>query len=142
VLLSNLEEFHPLGGRGGHLPDRDSADREEAAPARAHRRRDGFFGGADSAFTAWRHRRGQPGRQGRDLQAGVLVHGFDIPLGQEGVFARAAGRAREMLASLGMDLIPVATNFREQGGRWEHTYGTGLVSCLMLLQGRFREGLV
>jgi hypothetical protein len=72
----------------------------------------------------------------------VLVHGFDIPLGQEGIFASAAGRAREMLASLGMDLIPVATNFREQGGTWAHAYGTGLVSCLMLLQGRFREGLV
>jgi hypothetical protein len=47
-----------------------------------------------------------------------------------------------MLASLRMELIPVATNYREQGGYWPHIFGAGLASCLMLLQGRFREGLI
>ena len=41
-----------------------------------------FTGGLDSAFTVWRHHKGYCGRQQRDLKAGVIIHGYDIPLGQ------------------------------------------------------------
>jgi hypothetical protein len=102
----------------------------------------GFSGGVDSAYTAWRHRMGRAGRQQRNLVAGVMLHGFDIPLEEAEVFAGAVGSARLMLASLGMELIPIATNFREIGGAWEHAHGTGLASVLMLLQGRYNTGLI
>jgi len=145
-LLANLEEFQCAWSAWAPGELRRigiTADREEEPPRSASAAAVmGFSGGADSAFTAWRHRRGQAGRQRRELRAGVLVHGFDIPLGQADIFAGAAGRARRMLASIGMELIPVATNYREQGGYWPHAFGAGLASCLMLLQGRFREGLI
>jgi hypothetical protein len=145
-LLANLEEFQCAWSawapgdlhRIAITADREAEQPRSEDPAAVM----GFSGGADSAFTAWRHRSGQAGRQRCDLRAGVLVHGFDIPLGQAGIFAGAAERARRMLASIGMELIPVATNYREQGGQWTHTFGAGLVSCLMLLRGRFGEGLI
>jgi hypothetical protein len=102
----------------------------------------GFSGGCDSTFTAWRHRSGHAGRQQADVVAGVMVHGFDIPLDQPDVFDRAAQKARLTLASVGMELIPVATNFREMGGNWDDAHGAGVASCLMLLQGRYSAGLI
>jgi hypothetical protein len=102
----------------------------------------GFSGGCDSTFTAWRHRSGHAGRQQANLVAGVLVHGFDIPLEEPDVFARAAEKARLTLSSIGMELIPIATNFRAMGGNWEDAHGAGLASCLMLLQERYSAGLI
>jgi len=101
-----------------------------------------FSGGADSAFSAWRHHREEVGRERCDLRAGVLVHGFDIPLSDESGYAGAADKAGQMLASLGMDLLRMATNFRELKDDWEDAHGAGLLSCLSLLQGHYRAGLI
>jgi len=101
-----------------------------------------FSGGVDSCFTLFRHLTGQCGRLQRPLKAGLMVHGFDIPLDQPQVFERAAQRSQKMLASLGVALIPMATNFRELKQNWEDAHGIGLVSCLMLLQGGYGVGLV
>jgi hypothetical protein len=102
----------------------------------------GFSGGGDSSYTAWRHHTGRAGRQQRNLVAGVMLHGFDIPLEETQAFAGASGNARLMLASLGMELIPIATNFREMGGTWEDAFAAGLASSLMVLQGRYNTGLI
>jgi hypothetical protein len=71
-----------------------------------------------------------------------MLHGFDIPLGEAEVFTRATENARILLASLGMELIPIATNFREMGGTWEDAFAAGLASCLALLQGQYNTGLI
>jgi hypothetical protein len=102
----------------------------------------GFSGGGDSAYTAWHHRTGHAGRQQRDIVAGVMIHGYDIPLEAPEVFAQAEENNRIMLASLSMDLIPIATNFRTIGGTWEDSYGSGLASSLALLQGRYNTGVI
>jgi len=102
----------------------------------------GFSGGADSSFTAWHHHSGHAGRLQRNLMAGVRLHGFDIPLEEPDVFKQAAENSRLMLASIGMDLIPVATNFRAMGGTWEDSFASGVASSLMLLQGRYNTGLI
>jgi hypothetical protein len=102
----------------------------------------GFSSGADSAYSAWRHCTGRAGRQQRNLSAGVMLHGFDIPLKEEQVFAQAVENTRSMLASIGMELIPIATNFREVGGTWEDAFASGLASGLALLQGRYNTGLI
>jgi len=44
-----------------------------------------FSGGVDSCFTVFRHRKGLCGRLRRNLQACLMVHGFDIPLDQKEV---------------------------------------------------------
>jgi hypothetical protein len=76
------------------------------------------------------------------LVAGVFAHGFDIPLNDARAFTGATEKAGRMLSSIGMELIPVATNFREIGGTWDDAYAAGVISCLMLLQGRFNAGLI
>jgi hypothetical protein len=101
-----------------------------------------FSGGVDSCFTALRHRKRYCGRYQRDIKAGLMVHGFDIPLTEQEVFERAADKSRKILASLGVELIPMATNFREFKLDWEDVFGTGVASCLMLLQGGYSTGLI
>lgn len=101
-----------------------------------------FSGGVDACFTMWRHRRKLCGRWQRNIQAGLMVHGFDIPLTQQEVFNRALQKSREMLTSLGVELIPMATNFREFKQDWEDAFGTAIASCLMLLQRGYNTGLI
>ncbi len=101
-----------------------------------------FSGGVDSCFTTWRHRTGQCGRWQRNLRAGMMVHGFDIPLDQPDVFARAAANSQKMLDSLGMELLPIATNFRDLGDDWEDCHAAAIVSCLMVFQGGYAVGVV
>ncbi len=101
-----------------------------------------FSGGVDSCFTVFRHSTKRCGRIGRNLQAGLMVQGFDIPLEQQETFDRAAEKSRAMLASLGMELIPIATNFRELEQDWEDAHGTGIASCLMLFQRGFEAGII
>lgn len=101
-----------------------------------------FSGGVDSCFTIFRHRTGRCGRCQRPIQAGLMVHGFDIPLSNSLAFTRAAHKSRMMLESLGLELIPMVTNFRELELDWEDVFAAGASSCLMLLQGGFSMGLI
>lgn len=102
----------------------------------------GFSGGVDSCFSAYRHATGSAGGDYFKLMAGVMVHGFDIPLEQEDVFDRAAERSRKLLQSLNLDLIPMATNLRDLGTDWTDIFGTAVAACLMLFQGRYTAGLI
>ena len=104
-----------------------------------------FTGGLDSAFTVWRHHKGYCGRQQRDLKAGVMIHGYDIPLGQPEVFDRAAYRAKTMLNSLGIPLITISTNLYAFRIDWQdmvNAYAASVVSGLMLLERGYSEGLI
>ncbi len=101
-----------------------------------------FSGGVDSSFTAWKNRPNPADHLSRKLAAGVMIHGFDIPINQPEVFARAAQKSRNMLASIGVDLIPVSTNLREQRFDWEDSHGAALAACLILFQGRYNAAMI
>lgn len=101
-----------------------------------------FSGGLDSCFTVWRHTKGDCGRLKRNLKAALMVHGFDIPLREAEVFSRAAENSRAIVESVGLDLIPMACNFREFGDDWEDEHGAALASCLSLFGKGFSTGLV
>lgn len=119
------------------------AEREcEAEPAETTAAVSTFSGGLDSCFTAWRHHAKLAGHQQCDLRAGLVVHGFDIPLNRQADYDLAADQAEQMLATLDMKCLRMATNFRELRGHWEDTHGAALASCLMLLQRGYRRGLI
>jgi hypothetical protein len=145
-LLANLEELQSAWVMW--RPDLyrrfevEADDLSEPAPADTSATVMTFSGGVDSCFTAWRHRQHQAGYQQRDLRAGVFVHGFDIPLAERAKYDDALDGARKLLASIGMDCIPMTTNFRQLRGPWEDTHAAGLASSLMLLRGRYRRGLI
>lgn len=150
-LLANLDEYQQAWRMW--CPDlyrvvEISADEEVSGPRPARSEQTGgfavagFSGGVDSCFTAFRHATGANSRRRFPLSAGMMVHGFDIPLSQPDVFQHAAVKSRRMLNSLGLDLVTVATNLREHKTEWPYSFGAALASTLMLLQGRFSYGLI
>jgi hypothetical protein len=145
-LLRNLEEFQMAWTAWKpelyHKVDLFAEGEREAAPAESPATVMAFSGGADSAFTAWRHRSGGLGREQCDVQAGLMVHGLDIPLEDTAGYNGAAARSAGMLSSLGVPLFRMATNFRDLEDDWVDAHGAGLASCLTLLRGQYRTGLI
>ncbi len=146
-LLRNLEEFQAVWINW--QPDRyakiDITGTIESEPNNHNHRKGAvmaFSGGLDSCFTAYRHRMDICGRQQRNIHAGVMVHGFDIPLDDKGTFDIAAEKSKNILQSLGIELIPVATNFRDLGDNWDDAHAAGIAACLMLFQNGYKCGLI
>jgi len=117
-------------------------EREQTPTDRLSRAISTFSGGVDSCFTAFRHTKKLCGRVQRPLEAGLMIHGLDIPLNEQQIFDNAAKKSRATLASLELELITMATNFREFDQDWEDVHGVAIGSCLMLLQGGYSEGLI
>lgn len=146
-LISSLEEFQSawsIWKPARYRKVRLLADREvEAGPRSSERAAiSAFSGGVDSAFTAYRHVRGSDVHQPMPLRACVMVHGFDIPLEEPAVFSRARAKAAGQLQSLGVELIPVVTNYRSLDVDWTDAFGSAVVATLRLFQGKFDTGLI
>ncbi len=146
-LLRNLESYQAawqawVPGLYNRVMITADEERERPAPDGPAQAVCGFSGGVDSSFTAYRHSRGLTTRFPQPLRAGLMVKGFDIPLEQEGMFQRAAEKAKRQLDSLGLEIIPVATNFKELNVKWIHTFGPAVAGLLMLFGNRFCRGLV
>jgi hypothetical protein len=101
-----------------------------------------FSGGVDSCFTAWRHTHGLAGRRSLNLKAGIMIHGFDIPVRHRETFQNAATRSRLILGSVGIDLIKMIHNTKALRINTTDNHATILASCLMLLQEGFNTGLI
>jgi hypothetical protein len=145
-LLRNLEEFQSAWvcwrrDRYARIDITCDCEREQVRASLPGGALGLFSGGVDGAFTFFHNLRGS-GKWSQVLKAGLMVHGFDIPLQQEDAFAGAVERSRLMLKSLGIELITMATNFRDLGDVWVEAHGAGAASCLTLLQGGFRAGLI
>jgi hypothetical protein len=144
-LLANLEEFqrfvscwHPHRFR----PVEIVAEREREQPPGHEGALVAFSSGVDSAFTLYRHATGQAGRQTQSIRAALMAHGFDIPVGEEAGFRKAADRAEAMVATLGVPLLRVVSNIREVEHAWDDAVGPAIASCFHLLQPNARAGLV
>jgi len=145
-LLANLEDYVEVWhcwdeARYARIDVRATreTDPEAAAGAEAVC---SFSGGVDASFTVLRHVRGLAGRRSQKIGAAVLVHGFDIPVGDTAGFDGAFTRAAETLRHYGIPLIPVVTNYRENGLDWFYAFGSATIACLHLFQRRFRSGLI
>lgn len=102
-----------------------------------------FSGGLDSCFTVFQHRTPNLVKIQRNLQAGLMIHGFDIPLEEKEVFNNAVYKSKNILSSVGAELITMTTNLRLFTKlNWENTYVTALASCLSLLQRGYTAGLI
>lgn len=145
-LLRNLTEFQAAWGQmqKGLTNVEICADDEREFEPRPDRKGGlvAFSGGVDSCFTAFRHVRGEGLRFPRSIAGAVMVHGFDIPLGEPDMFALAVERSRRIVSSLGLDLVTVATNYREVVADWSHSHGAAIASCLALFGAGYREGLI
>jgi hypothetical protein len=146
-LLRNLDEFQaawtawkPDGYR--RIAIKALAEAEWTPPPGRGGAVTSFSGGVDSCYTALRHTR-QTGPHCRILRAGLMIHGFDIPLTEAGAFAVAAAGSRRLLDSLGIELLLGATNFRQAIRlHWEDIFAAALAAFLLLLRNRFATGLI
>lgn len=146
-LLRNLTEFQAAWSSWRpnlYHPIEITAETEQEQfnPEAAEKAIAAFSGGVDSSFTVWRHRTNRCGRLQRNLEAGLVVHGFDIPLEKQQAFNNATKKAEAILSSLDMKLIPMSTNIRQLALNWEDIFGTAAASCLMLLQRGYAAGLI
>ncbi|HEU4325959.1 MAG TPA: hypothetical protein VFS21_22665 [Roseiflexaceae bacterium] len=146
-LIRNLEEFQAAWA--SWFPQRyrvveltADVERERVGESDAGRTLAAFSGGVDAAFSLYRHQRGLAGRRSRPVGAGLLIHGYDIPVADDTMFAPACARARRMTESLGVPLIPVATNYREVEPLWEDVHMVCVGACLSLFEGAFDTALV
>lgn len=145
-LLCNLEEFQSIWV--SWMPDLKKSiiqANQEIEPVYSHQRNESvvaFSGGVDSCFTVFSQNHGPVRPNPSRLTAGVMVHGFDIPLDQIDAFESALEQSRTLLTSMGLDLIPIQTNYQALGMDWSHSFGAGAASCLALFSGRFKVGFI
>jgi hypothetical protein len=145
-LLRNLEEFQDawsawLPGEYSKIEIHVDAERENL-PQKSERAIVAFSGGLDSSFSALRHSQGLCGRWRRNVAAGLLVHGLDIPLDDVCAMEKNVGKAKTALDRLGLTLIPLATNFRAIVENWEDSHGAAIASCLTMLARGHTTGLI
>lgn len=146
-LLRNLDEFMAVWQawrpdryrRVEFIPDREEEAAETPGNGKAVMP---FSGGVDSCFTAWRHRNALAGRRSTNLTAGVFIHGFDIPLRDNRSFLLSQKRNEKLLGSIGMTLIPLATNFRDLPVSWADSHAAALVSSLAFFGKNFSQVVV
>jgi hypothetical protein len=148
-LLANLEEYQAIWQFW--KPDAyivvDLAAEEEAEAEAAPQGGAivSFSGGADACYTVYRHVQGLAGRRNVAVRAGLLVEGFDIPLGDP-TFATAAAGGKRLLDSVGVPLVTAATNWRELENRhrldWTDSFGSAIVSCISLFSRGFAAGML
>lgn len=145
-LLQNLAEFQTVWScwrlHYRQVEITAEVEREQPLMNRAPRAISTFSGGVDSCFTAFRHAKKLCGRVQRPLEAGLMIHGLDIPLNEQQYFDNATKKSRSILASLGLELVTIVTNFRSFAQDWEDAHGVAVASSLMLLQGGYDSGLI
>ena len=90
-----------------------------------------FSGGVDSFYTALKHRDA--------LGALVLVHGFDMPLGNLALRARVTAALQQAAEALEKPLVEVETNsrpFTDRHVRWDlHQFGAALAGVAAACSG-------
>lgn len=101
-----------------------------------------FSGGADSYFTL-----ATAGSDGLPLDAGLMVQGFDMPLGDDAAFSRAFARASKTLAGRGVRALRARTNVRSLDRAyhlsWQHeTHGPYLAATLACLQPWYGSAVI
>ncbi len=90
-----------------------------------------FSGGVDATFSVWRHHRGSASWRSQSIGACAIVHGFDIPLADQGSFDRALLRSQRTLDELAIPLIAIRTNYRQLSRvDWQHAFASALVAAL------------
>jgi hypothetical protein len=144
-LLANLEEFQAVMAcwhRGRFHRVEVVPEREVEQPPGEEGALVAFSGGVDACFSAYRHATGSAGRQTETLRAGVMMHGFDVPIEEDGGFRAAADTAEAMLTTLGLPLIRMATNVQRVEHAWDDVVGAVLASLFHLLQPNARVALI
>jgi hypothetical protein len=146
ALIRGLEEFQEAWAlwRTRYTPVRITAD--QIVPVETPSTRRGMFafsGGVDGTFALLRHHKARAGLRTARPVGAMLVHGFDIPLGEQQAFDRARAGVAEVIGALGLPLAVVRTNWRSEASKvWPQEYLAGLSACLHQFRGLANVGVL
>lgn len=102
-----------------------------------------FSGGADSSFTVWQHVSDRTSHRSLSIKCCAMVRGFDIPYANTGEYWRAFHKAAETLTSVGIRLVPIATNFRDISRlNWGYVFAAAMMACLHFLKRIGHKALI
>lgn len=101
-----------------------------------------FSGGLDATYALHAHKQRLIGRRSLDIQAGVLVHGFDLPLDQPEWFNDAKRRAAAILDRYDAQLVTVRTNWRTLDLPWGRTFIFAVASVMHQFGRHFSHGVI
>jgi hypothetical protein len=140
TLLSNLTEFRDAWccwRPSDYSPvDFESDAITDVAPLQSREAAIAFSGGADSAFSVWRHVNARVTHGSYHIRRPLFVHGFDIALADQASFDTARDAAQRSLADLGLTLLTIRTNFQEiVHVNWEHVFAAAIASALQFCKG-------
>jgi hypothetical protein len=90
-----------------------------------------YSGGVDSTFTVLRHKKHFLGNASYPIEAGLLVHGFDVLLSEPQHLEGLKKRVAPLFEELGVRLKIIRTNLNELALMdWEPTHAAQLACCL------------
>lgn len=99
-----------------------------------------FSGGLDASYTAYKYKKNLDKHFKYDFDRAVMILGADIPVTDKETFDIAFSKAKKMTDDLGIELIPVETNFRQYKNNWEHCFGTVVVASLNFFSKKYFYG--
>ncbi len=100
-----------------------------------------FSGGLDAAYTAYKYKNGLDEHFKYDLDKSIMLLGADIPLAERESFVMAFRAAKMMTDDLGIVLIPVETNYREQFDiAWGYCFGSVIAATLEFYNKKYFYG--
>lgn len=99
-------------------------------------------GGIDSTHTLLRHARLLPPGSRVEVEHLVFVHGFDIAIDDEPGYAGALRHVEAIAELLGIDVLPVSTNYRTMNPDWEIAHGAAVAAALHAVRQDAGTGLV
>lgn len=88
-----------------------------------------FSGGLDAAYTTYKYAKNLD-NSNYQLDKSVMLLGADIPLSERAQFEIAFNNAKKMTLDLGVELIPVETNYREGTKDWSYKFGSVILATL------------
>ncbi len=146
-LLENLEEFQAVWARWRpetytRIEITADSESDDFAGRKSDSAMAAFSAGVDSSFTVYSHNKGLCGRLNRDIRTGMFIHGFNIVLDREDIFKKAAYHAEMMMNSLGIDLMLVATNFRDLGAHFGDSHAAEIASCVLMFENSYSTCLI
>ncbi|MFD2679013.1 hypothetical protein [Camelimonas lactis] len=102
-----------------------------------------FSGGVDATFTALRHAHRATGSGAHNLDAVLMVHGFDVLIENDDGFDKLVQRTAPLLSELGLELNIIRTNARVGYlQNWEETFGAHAACALHQFSHRYDYGLL
>jgi len=102
-----------------------------------------FSGGADGTFLALRHATDSLGPASYVLNDVVMVHGFDVSVGNQAGFDGLRRRIEPLIDDLGVGLKIVRTNARaNEVQNWGQSHGAQLACVLHQFSNEFDYGLI